>query len=92
MHDVWLMIIFGIVGYLMRKLDYPLAPAVLAIVLGPLAEPALRQSLIISDGEFSIFFTRTYAGPIMIAALILLFLPLLKIIYVRLRKPKAVSE
>jgi putative tricarboxylic transport membrane protein len=92
MHDVWLMIIFGIVGYLMRKLDYPLAPAVLAIVLGPLAEPALRQSLIISDGEFSIFFTRAYAGPIMIAALILLFLPLLKIIYVRLRKPKAVSE
>ena len=91
MHDVWLMIIFGIVGYLMRKLDYPLAPAVLAIVLGPLAEPALRQSLIISDGEFSIFFTRTYAGPIMIAALILLFLPLLKIIYVRLRGPKAVN-
>jgi putative tricarboxylic transport membrane protein len=89
MHDVWLMIIFGIVGYLMRKLDYPLAPAVLAIVLGPLAEPALRQSLIISDGEFSIFFTRTYAGPIMIIAILLLFLPLLKIIYDRLRKPKA---
>ena len=80
-HDVWLMLIFGIVGYLMRKLDYPLAPAVLAIVLGPLAEPALRQSLIISDGSFSIFFTRTYAGPIMIAALIFLFLPLLKMGY-----------
>src|SRR5680860_85429 len=47
MHDVWLMIAFGIVGYLMRKLDYPLAPAVLAIVLGPLAEPAMRQSLLI---------------------------------------------
>jgi len=44
MHDVWLMLAFGVVGYLMRKLDYPLAPAVLAIVLGPLAEPALRQS------------------------------------------------
>jgi len=89
MHDVWLMIIFGIVGYLMRKLDYPLAPAVLAIVLGPLAEPAMRQSLIISDGEFSIFFTRSYAGPIMVVAILLLFLPLLKIIYNRLRKPKA---
>jgi len=84
MHDVWLMLIFGIVGYLMRKLDYPLAPAVLAIVLGPLAEPALRQSLIISDGSFSIFFTRTYAGPIMIAALIFLFLPLLKMGYQKL--------
>jgi putative tricarboxylic transport membrane protein len=85
MHDVWLMVVFGIVGYLMRKLDYPLAPAVLAIVLGPLAEPALRQSLIISDGSFAIFFTRTYAGPIMIAALIFLFLPLLKIAYDKLR-------
>ena len=88
MHDVWLMIVFGVVGYLMRKLDYPLAPAVLAIVLGPLAEPALRQSLIISDGEFSIFFTRTYAGPIMVVAIILLFLPLFKIIFDKLRKPK----
>jgi putative tricarboxylic transport membrane protein len=81
MHDVWLMLAFGIVGYLMRKLDYPLAPAVLAIVLGPLAEPALRQSLIISDGSFSIFFNRAYAGPIMVVALVLLFLPLLKMAY-----------
>jgi putative tricarboxylic transport membrane protein len=91
LHDVWLMIVFGIVGYLMRKLDYPLAPAVLAIVLGPLAEPALRQSLIISNGEFSIFFTRTYAGPIMVIALILLFLPLFKKIWDRMRKPQAQS-
>jgi putative tricarboxylic transport membrane protein len=91
LHDVWLMIVFGIVGYLMRKLDYPLAPAVLAIVLGPLAEPALRQSLIISNGEFSIFFTRTYAGPIMVIALILLFLPLIKKIWDRMRKPQAQS-
>ncbi|RME95217.1 MAG: tripartite tricarboxylate transporter permease [Alphaproteobacteria bacterium] len=78
MHDVWLMLVFGIVGYLMRKLDYPLAPAVLAIVLGPLAEPALRQSLLISGGEFSIFFTRPYSAPIMVCALILLALPLVK--------------
>lgn len=89
MHDVWLMLVFGIVGYLMRKLDYPLAPAVLAIVLGPLAEPALRQSLIISDGSFAIFFNRTYAGPIMIAALLLLFLPLFKIGYDRIRNKKS---
>ena len=92
MHDVWLMIVFGITGYLMRKLDYPLAPAVLAIVLGPLAEPALRQSLIISDGEFSIFFNRAYAGPIMVIALILLFLPLFKMIWVRMRKQQAQAE
>ncbi len=89
MHDVWLMLAFGIVGYLMRKLDYPLAPAVLAIVLGPLAEPALRQSLIISDGSFSIFFDRTYSGPIIVVAIVLLFLPLFKIGYNKYRSLKA---
>lgn len=89
LHDVRLMVVFGIVGYLMRKLDYPLAPAVLAIVLGPLAEPAMRQSLLISDGSFAIFFTRTYAGPIMITALIFLFLPLFKLVYDKLRKQPA---
>ena len=78
LHDVWLMIGFGIAGYLMRKLDYPLAPAVLAIVLGPLAEPALRQSLLIDNGSFGIFFSRPFAAPIMIAALILLSVPLIK--------------
>jgi putative tricarboxylic transport membrane protein len=88
MHDVWLMVVFGIVAYLMRKLDYPLAPAVLAIVLGPLAEPALRQSLIISDGSFAIFFNRTYAGPISVVALLLLFLPLFKMVFDKLRKQK----
>jgi putative tricarboxylic transport membrane protein len=91
MHDVWLMISFGIVGYLIRKLDYPLAPAVLAIVMGPLAEPALRQSLIISDGSFNIFFERTYAGPIMVIALILLFLPLFKMAYDKLRRKESAA-
>ncbi len=75
MHDVWLMLIFGVVGYLMRKLEYPLAPAVLAIVLGPLAEPALRQSLLISSGSFSIFFTRPAAGIIMVFAIGLILMP-----------------
>ncbi len=80
MHDVWLMLIFGIVGYLMRKLDYPLAPAVLAIVLGPIAEPAMRQSLIASHGDLLVFFTRPISGSIMIVAIILLILPLLKLL------------
>jgi putative tricarboxylic transport membrane protein len=75
MHDVWLMLIFGVVGYLMRKLDYPMAPAVLAIVLGPLAEPALRQSLLISGGSFSIFFTRPFAAVIMVGAIGFFLLP-----------------
>jgi putative tricarboxylic transport membrane protein len=78
MHDVWLMLIFGIMAYLMRKLDYPMAPAVLAIVLGELAESSLRQSLIISHGSPMIFLDRPIAGPITVCALILIVLPLLK--------------
>ena len=62
MHDVWLMLLFGVVGYLLRKLDYPMAPMVLAIVLGPLAETSMRQSLLIAHGSPSIFFTRPIAA------------------------------
>lgn len=84
MHDLWLIVIFGIVAFVMRKFDYPLAPAVLAIVLGPIAEPTLRQSLLLSSGDPSIFFTRPIAGPITVIAIILILLPAMK--YLR-RKP-----
>jgi putative tricarboxylic transport membrane protein len=86
LHDVWLMLMFGVGGYLLRKLDYPLAPAVLAIVLGPIAEPALRQSLLIANGDATVFITRPIAGPITIVAIILLLLPLLKLARDRLWK------
>jgi putative tricarboxylic transport membrane protein len=89
LHDVWLMLIFGVGGYLLRKLDYPLAPAVLAIVLGPIAEPALRQSLLIANGDPTVFLTRPIAGPITIVAIILLLLPLFKLIRDVLRKRKS---
>lgn len=80
MFDIWLILIFGFAAFVMRRLDYPLAPAVLAIVLGPIAEPTLRQSLLLSSGDPSIFFTRPVAGPITIVALILIFLPALKLL------------
>lgn len=86
MHDLWLIVIFGIAAFVMRKFDYPLAPAVLAIVLGPIAEPTLRQSLLLSSGDPSIFFTRPIAGPITVIAIILILLPAMK--YLR-RKPVA---
>lgn len=78
MHDVWLMLIFGVGGYLMRKLDYPMAPAVLAIVLGPLAETSMRQSLMMSSGDAMIFLNRPISGTITVIALFLFALPLLK--------------
>ncbi len=92
MHDVWLMLIFGVGGYLLRKLDYPLAPAVLAIVLGPIAEPALRQSLLIANGDPTVFITRPIAGPITIVAIILILLPLVKLVRDKLRKKKSVPS
>src|SRR4026209_2887996 len=57
MIDIWYMVIFGVIGYLFKKLDYPLAPLVLALVLGDMAEKALRQSLIMSQGSVAIFLT-----------------------------------
>ena len=86
-HDLWLIMVFGIAAFVMRKFDYPLAPAVLAIVLGPIAEPTLRQSLLLSSGDPMIFFTRPIAGPITVIAIILILLPALK--YLRRKRSVA---
>ena len=77
MIDVWYMLIFGVIGYVFKKLDYPLAPLVLALVLGDLAENALRQSLIMSQGSLLILFNRPIAGAISAAALFFFALPLI---------------
>jgi putative tricarboxylic transport membrane protein len=77
MIDIWYMLIFGVVGYVFKKLDYPLAPLVLALVLGDLAENALRQSLIMSQGSLAIFFTRPIAAAITAVALLFFFLPVI---------------
>lgn len=78
MHDVWLMLLFGVVGYFMRKLDYPMAPMVLAIVLGPLAELSLRQSLLQSHGSVLVFFERPISGVIMVFAVLLFLTPVIR--------------
>lgn len=89
MHDVWLMLAFGLSAFFLRKFDYPLAPAVLAIVLGPIAEPTLRQSLLISSGDPMIFLNRPIAGPITVIAIILILLPLFKVIRDKYRGSQA---
>ncbi|WP_157015632.1 tripartite tricarboxylate transporter permease [Mesorhizobium xinjiangense] len=76
MHDLWLMLLFGVVGYLLRKLDYPVAPAVLAIVLGPLAERSLRQSLLSSQGDPLIFLERPLSAIFILVAVALFVYPL----------------
>jgi putative tricarboxylic transport membrane protein len=71
------MLIFGVVGYVFKKLDYPLAPLVLALVLGDMAENALRQSLIMSQGSLAIFFNRPIAGVITAVAIFFFLMPVI---------------
>ncbi len=77
MFDVWLMLVFGIVGYVFKKLDYPLAPLVLALVLGDRAEDSFRQSMLMSQGDVRIFYANGLVGTITTLALLLLFWPLI---------------
>jgi putative tricarboxylic transport membrane protein len=83
--DVWLALIFGVVGFVLRRLQYPMAPLVVALVLGAPTETYLRQSLIMGDGSVGIFFERPLSMWIMIVAIALLFWPLLKVVADRVR-------
>lgn len=78
--DILIMVVFGVLGYLMRKLRYEAAPLVMAFVLGPLLELNLRRSLIMSDGSFLIFFQRPISSVILIVAFVILFLSVFPII------------
>lgn len=75
--DITLMLIFGVVGYVLKKLDYPLAPMVLALVLGDRTEEAFRQSLLVSQGSLGVFFSSWLSGGIMAVGIALLAWPLL---------------
>jgi putative tricarboxylic transport membrane protein len=87
--DVWLVLIFGVIGFVLRRLDYPLAPLVVSLVLGYSTEQALRQSLIMSDGSLMIFFQRPVSSPIMIVAILLFMLPVFQMIWRAVRARRA---
>jgi putative tricarboxylic transport membrane protein len=76
--DVWLLAGFGLLGYLMRKLDYPGAPLILGLVLGDSMERAFRQSLMMSQGNLSILVSRPIAAVMLALAALVLLVPLLK--------------
>jgi putative tricarboxylic transport membrane protein len=85
--DVGQMLIFGVLGYFMKKLGYSPAALVLALVLGPLAERALRQSLIISDAGVGIFFMRPISGVLMALALAAIAVPVMRALLARRARP-----
>jgi putative tricarboxylic transport membrane protein len=74
--DLGLLAGFGLLGYLMRKLDYPAAPLILGLVLGGGMERALRQSLMMSEGSLSILATRPISAVMLSLALLILLIPL----------------
>ena len=83
--DIVLMLVFGVAGYVLKKCQYPLAPMVLAIVLGDKAEESFRQSLLASQGSLGIFFSNGLVSSIMALGLIALFWPMLSNVLTRLR-------
>jgi putative tricarboxylic transport membrane protein len=87
--DVWVMLGFGVLGYIMKKLDYPIVPLVLAMVLGRLAENSLRQALTISGGSLAIFFTRPITLLFMIAAILGYLSPVIRWAMARRQPAKA---
>ncbi len=76
--DIFVMLLFGVVGYVLRKLDFPLAPIVLTLIMGPPMEKSLRQSLEMSQGDFSILFASPIAATLLAISTIILFSPMLK--------------
>jgi putative tricarboxylic transport membrane protein len=76
--DVVMMMVFGVIGYVLKKCNYPLAPLVLAIVLGDKAEEAFRQSLLASQGGLGVFFSNPLVSTIMALGLIALFWPIIQ--------------
>jgi len=85
MLDIWIMLVFGVAGYAFKKLNYPLAPLVLALVLGDQAESAFRQSMLISQGTLGIFFSNWLVGSVMALGVVMLLWPLIVRLLERVR-------
>jgi putative tricarboxylic transport membrane protein len=78
--DIGVMIVFGALGYIFRKLDWPLAPTVLALILGPMMERALRTSLEMSAGDITILFTRPISAFLLVVAAVVLLSPAVRLL------------
>ena len=91
MFDVQMMLVFGVVGYFFKKLKYPLAPLVLALVLGDMAEASFRQAMLLSQGSLSIFWSNPLVASIAGLAIILLLWPLIGIVRGRSRAHRAAT-
>jgi putative tricarboxylic transport membrane protein len=78
MSDVWMIVIFGVLGYLFEKFKFPISPMVLGAILGPIGETSFMQSMIGSNNDWTVFFRGPISGPLMAASVIALSYPLLR--------------
>ena len=85
--DLWVMVIFGVLGFVLQRYDYPVAPIVLGLILGPMLETHFRRALIISRGDYAIFLQRPIAAGLITVAAVYLLLPLLSWAWRRWRVP-----
>jgi putative tricarboxylic transport membrane protein len=76
--DVWLLVVFGVLGYLFERFRFPITPLVLGVILGPLAESAFMTTMISYGNDWTIFFTRPISGPLMVVAIITLLYPMFR--------------
>jgi len=87
-----MMMVFGVLGYLFKKLKYPLAPLVLALVLGDMAESSFRQSMLLSQGSLGIFYSNALVGSIVTLALVMLAWPAWGALREALRRREAAAR
>jgi putative tricarboxylic transport membrane protein len=73
--DLWLMIGFGVLGYLFERWTFPVAPLILGVILGPLAEESFMNSMISFSNDWTVYFTRPIAGTMMVLTIVVLVLP-----------------
>jgi putative tricarboxylic transport membrane protein len=84
--DIWMMLLFGGMGFLMRKWAYEGAPLLLALILGPKLEVAFRQALMISHGDFGVFINRPISMVFLLATLLFLLIPIFRILFKKSKK------
>jgi putative tricarboxylic transport membrane protein len=89
--DLWLMIAFGVIGYIAERLRFPVAPMVLGVILGPQAEESFLNSMISHGNDWTVFFTRPISGTLMALTALALLLPLFAAMRARGRQHPAVE-
>jgi putative tricarboxylic transport membrane protein len=92
MFEVWLMVGFGLLGYAMKKLQYPIVPLILAMVLGNLFEKNLRQALVLSAGSLDVFYARPITVAFLSIALLAYCSPLLRMALKKAGYGKAIPD